>query len=111
MGAPPRAALGPTLGARGGAAASTNGAPQVAQNRVAVGTGDPQRAQRGPEPGADSRRPQCGQNGSGPLVAAPQNGQLPAPAGGVAATGGVATRVLATGAAPPPDPGVSDFAD
>jgi len=38
--------------------ASATGAPQVAQNRVPGETGDAQRPHAGPEPGAESRRPQ-----------------------------------------------------
>ena len=64
MGAPAR---GVTAGERR-AWASTSGAPQVAQNRVPAGTVDPQRAQLGPEPGAVSRRPHCGQNGNRALA-------------------------------------------
>ena len=51
------------------------GAPQVAQNGVAVPTAEPQRAQLGPEPGALRRRPQWGQNGRAALARPPQNGQ------------------------------------
>ena len=66
-GAPPAAAGGDR---RPGA--STSGVPQVGQNLVPAATGDPQRPQLGPEPGAVSRRPQCGQNGSRPLARPPQ---------------------------------------
>jgi len=44
----------------------------VGQNFVPAATGDPQRAQLGPDPGAVRRRPQCGQNGSKPLARLPQ---------------------------------------
>src|SRR5947208_3885543 len=54
---------------------STSGAPHVAQNLIPGSTGDGQRGQFGPEPGAVSRRPQCGQNGCGPLARPPQKGQ------------------------------------
>src|SRR5437879_10989287 len=63
-------------GTRRGKPASPTGAPQVAQNRVAVPTGEPQRAQVGPEPGALRRRPQCGQNGRARVARAPQKGQV-----------------------------------
>jgi len=47
----------------------------VAQNETpGEATGDPQRAQAGPEPGAERRRPQWGQNGSALETALPQNG-------------------------------------
>src|SRR6267143_2854611 len=54
---------------------SASGAPHVAQNLVPASTAEPQRAQAGPEPGAESRRPQLGQNGCTPLVGPPQKGQ------------------------------------
>jgi len=38
-------------------------------------TGDAQRGQLGPEPGAVSRRPQWGQKGCSPLARPPQKGQ------------------------------------
>src|SRR2546425_6132878 len=56
---------------------SPSGAPQVGQNFVPGCTAEPQREQAGPEPGAVSRRPQLGQNGSRPLVGPPQNGHVP----------------------------------
>jgi hypothetical protein len=57
-------------------------APHVAQNLDPAETGELQRAHAGPDPGAESRRPQLGQNGSAALVGAPQNGQaVPARAG------------------------------
>jgi hypothetical protein len=55
---------------------SPTGAPQVAQNRLTVPTGAPQRPHDGPEPGALRRRPQCGQNGRDALARPPQNGQV-----------------------------------
>src|SRR2546426_2527760 len=60
---------------RRAAARSASGAPQVAQNLIPGSTGEPQRAQLGPEPGAVSRPPQCGQNGCSPLARPPQKGQ------------------------------------
>src|SRR5437016_7041621 len=54
---------------------STSGAPHVAQNLIPGSTGEAQRGQFGPEPGAVSRRPQCGQNGCGPLARPPPQGQ------------------------------------
>src|SRR6266566_4409856 len=72
---------------------SPMGAPQVAQNRVAVPTAEPQRPQLGPEPGALRRRPQWGQNGRAALTRAPQNGQgsdSPAATATAAARGRVA---------------------
>ncbi|OLC79670.1 MAG: hypothetical protein AUH78_00015 [Gemmatimonadetes bacterium 13_1_40CM_4_69_8] len=56
---------------------SPSGAPHVAQNLVPDCTAEPQRAQAGPEPGAVSRRPQLGQNGSSSLVGPPQKGHGP----------------------------------
>src|SRR5512134_1278784 len=56
---------------------SPTGAPQVAQYRVPGGTGDAQRAQAAPDPGAVSRRPQCGQNGRPLSVFPPQKGHAP----------------------------------
>jgi hypothetical protein len=50
--------------------------PQVAQNRVPGWTVEPQRAQAGPDPGADSRRPQWGQYGNVPSIRPLQNGQV-----------------------------------
>src|SRR5207253_9259493 len=50
-------------------------APHVAQNLIPGSTGEAQRGQFGPEPGAVSRRPQCGQNGCTPLARPPQKGQ------------------------------------
>src|SRR5947208_10740870 len=54
---------------------STSDAPHVAQNLIPGSTGEAQRGQFGPEPGAVSRRPQCGQNGCSPLARPPQKGQ------------------------------------
>jgi len=64
----------------------------VAQNRVEAATVEPQRAHVGPEPGAVSRRPQCGQNGNTLLARLPQNGQRIASRAGAAA-GGATTRL------------------
>ena len=66
-----------------------SGAPHTAQKRVPAATGEAQRPHAGPEPGAVSRRPQCGQNGSAALTLALQNGQATSPFRGVGA--GVAT--------------------
>ena len=55
--------------------ASPSGAPQVAQNLEPGSSGEPQRRQAAPDPGAVSRRPQCGQNGSCALMGSLQNGQ------------------------------------
>jgi hypothetical protein len=98
-------------GIRRGALASTSGAPQVAQNFVAVPTGEPQRAQLGPDPGAVSRRPQCGQNGWVALARPPQNGQGTGSAGSRATAGRATTRVPGTGAAPPPDAAALSLVD
>jgi hypothetical protein len=54
---------------------STSSAPQVAQNLIPGATGEAQRGQFGPEPGAVSRRPHWGQNGCCPLARPPQKGQ------------------------------------
>src|SRR5260370_40097920 len=54
---------------------SARGAPHVAQNLVLACTAEPHRAQAGPEPGAEPRRPQLGQNGCTALVWPPQKGQ------------------------------------
>jgi hypothetical protein len=54
---------------------SPSGAPQVAQNLEPGSSGEPQRRQAAPDPGAVSRRPQCGQNGSCELMGSLQNGQ------------------------------------
>ena len=87
----------------GGAEARTgrncaSGAPHTAQKGVPGVTGDAQRPHVGPEPGAVSRRPQCGQNGSTALTLALQNGQATSPFTGVVA--GVATsRVPGTAGA------------
>ncbi len=62
-------------GPRRAAARSTSGTPQVAQNLIPGSTGEAHRGQFGPEPGAVSRRPHCGQNGCSPLARPPQNGQ------------------------------------
>ena len=60
---------------RRAAVRSTSSAPQVAQNLIPGGTGEAQRGQLGPEPGAVSRRPHWGQNGCCPLARPPQKGQ------------------------------------
>ena len=60
---------------RRAAATSASAAPHVAQNWIPGSTGEAQRGQFGPEPGAVSRRPQWGQNGCRPLARPPQNGQ------------------------------------
>jgi hypothetical protein len=69
-----RAGTGPD-GARRGTPASTSGAPQVAQKALVGPTGEAHRGQVGPEPGALSRRPHCGQKGWSALARPPQNGQ------------------------------------
>src|SRR5712692_8413716 len=56
---------------------SPSGAPHVGQNFVPTCTAEPQRAHAGPEPGAVSRLPQLGQNGSKALVGPPQKGHAP----------------------------------
>src|SRR6267143_174174 len=89
---------------------SASGAPHVAQNLVPASTAEPQRVQAGPEPGAESRRPQLGQNGCTRLVWAPQKGQglVSALAASVAPTLWVAAIPAAARgdpvAAPPPPP-------
>jgi hypothetical protein len=70
----------------------------VAQKRVPAVTGEAQRAQAGPEPGAVSRRPQCGQKGSWELIGEPQKGQAEAAVLGLDA-GGSATPTAAARAA------------
>ena len=93
---------------RRAAATSMSGAPQVAQNLIPGSTGEAQRGQFGPEPGAVSRRPQWGQNGRSLLAEPLQKGQAIGSwsrAGPARAT----TRVLGNGAAPfavstPPPP-------
>src|SRR2546422_11659845 len=81
----------------GGAEARTgrncaSGAPHTAQKRVPAVTGEAQRPHAGPEPGAVSRRPQCGQHGSAPLTLTLQNGQAASPFTGAVA--GVALSLL-----------------
>jgi len=76
----------------------------VAQNLAPGFTGEAHRGQLGPEPGADSRRPQWGQKGRGPSTFVPQNGQFVAPPpgeGAAARAGADDTRVSATGDARP----------
>jgi hypothetical protein len=55
--------------------ASPSGAPQVAQNLEPGSSGEPQRRQAAPDPGAVRRRPQCGQKGSCELMGSLQKGQ------------------------------------
>jgi len=84
---------------RRAAATSTSGALQVAQNLIPGSTGEAQRGQFGPEPGAVSRRPQWGQNGRSLLAEPPQKGQA---IGSWSRTGPAraTTCVLGNGAAP-----------
>src|SRR2546422_2655248 len=70
--APAREGPEPTRRAAG---RSPSDAPHVAQNWIPGSTGEAQRGKLGREPGAVSRRPQCGQNGSSPLARPPQKGQ------------------------------------
>src|SRR5713101_6612681 len=51
------------------------GLPPVRTNGFQSARGAPHLAQAGPEPGAESRRPQLGQNGCAALVRPPQKGQ------------------------------------
>src|SRR5258708_13290900 len=82
---------------------SPRSAPQVAQNLVPMVTGEPQRAHAGPEPGADRRRPQCGQYGRLALIGSLQNGQgVLAPPRAGAGAGSPRTCVPGTAAPPPP---------
>src|SRR5207247_11247392 len=90
-GGPPVAA-----GDRRSGAGSTSGAPHVGQNLVPAATGEPQRPQLGPEPGAVRRRPQCGQNGRRPLARPPQKGHVSASGRVGATTGGATPRVPGT---------------
>src|SRR6267378_1555250 len=89
---------------------SASGAPHVAQNLVPASMAEPQRAHAGPEPGAERRRPQLGQNGCTPLVWPPQKGQglVSALAASVAPTLWVAGMLAAArgaiATAPPPPP-------
>lgn len=76
----------------------------MAQNLVPDATGDAQRSQLGPEPGAESRRPQWGQNGSSPFARPSQNGQVMASAWLGARAGAETTRVAGI-AGPPPGAG------
>jgi len=88
-----RGGAGPLAGDGRAGIGSMSGTPHVGQNFVPALTGDPQRPQLGPEPGAVSRRPQWGQKGSRPLARPPQKGQV-SPSGRVGATtGGATTRV------------------
>src|SRR5207244_9956777 len=84
------------------AARSTSDAPQFAQNLIPGSTGEAQRGQFGPEPGAVRRRPQWGQNGRNPLARAPQKGQAIGSPGSRATGGRAMTRVPGTDAAPAP---------
>src|SRR5204862_1402268 len=90
-GGPPVAA-----GDRRSGAGSTSGAPHVGQNLVPAATGEPQRPQLGPEPGAVRRRPQCGQNGRRPLARPPQKGHVSASGRVGAKTGGETPSVTGT---------------
>src|SRR2546422_4801384 len=85
---------------RRAAARSTSGAPQVAQNLIPGSTGDAQRGQFGPEPGAVSRRPQWGQNDCSALARPPQKGQEIGPPCSRAIAERATTRVPGTEAAP-----------
>src|SRR5256885_16014084 len=94
-----RGGAGPVAGDGRAGIGSMSGTPHVGQNFVPALTGDPQRPQLGPEPGAVSRRPQWGQKGSRPLARPPQKAQV-SPSGRVgAATGGATTPLPGT---PPP---------
>src|SRR6267378_2736601 len=85
---------------RRAAARSASGAPQVAQKLIPGSTGDAQRGQFGPEPGAVSRRPQWGQKGCSPLARPPQKGQEIGSPWSRASAERATTRVPGTGAAP-----------
>src|SRR5260370_35627771 len=89
---------------------SPRSAPQVAQNWGPRVTGEPQRAHAGPEPGADRRRPQCGQYGRLALIGSLQNGQgaLAPPRAGARA-GSERTCVPGTAAAAPPEAPAAAF--
>jgi len=65
-------------------------------------TGEAQRGQFGPEPGAVRRRPQWGQNGRNPLARPLQKGQAIGSPGSRATGGRAMTRVPGTDAAPAP---------
>src|SRR2546428_12972923 len=95
-----RGGAGPVAGDGRAGIGSMSGTPHVGQNFVPALTGDPQRPQLGPEPGAVSRRPQWGQKGSRPLARPPQKGQVSPSARVGATTGGAPTA--APGNPPPP---------
>ena len=90
----------------GGAATSPSGDPQVAQNRVPGWTVDPQRAHAGPEPGAESRRPQWGQYGNVPSILPLQNGQVRSGAAAAPPRSGAGFTVSGAGAVASPGTGV-----
>src|SRR4029077_5222189 len=87
---------------------STSGAPHVAQNLIPGSTGEAQRGQFGPEPGAVSRRPPGGQTGCRPLARPPQKGQeIESPCSrvtAVRATTRVPDRDVPPAAVSPPPP-------
>jgi hypothetical protein len=89
---------GAELGRERPGCVSPRGAPQVAQNRVPGVTGEAQRAHAAPDPGAVSRRPQCGQKGRALSIFPEQKGQVPWPGD---APGAPITSVAALDTWPP----------